>query len=525
MKSGIAISALLITPAALILFKVGALGYSPEAVVPDTVYDVNVSLSALPRRQSLFLRTWLPLSDERQTVLDERNASSPLLLTVQEIGTNRQAEWRGADLAEPIRVNYAYTIQARAWRWEIDPTLSMPSTTPAGLEQFLQSTPAIQTNSDEVVELHRRLTADETNLLSGLNRIFDYTANQVTTTDFTGSTDALTALRLREASCNGKSRLLVALLRRSNIPARLVGGLILTSGSKKTSHQWVEAYIAGHWVSFCPTNGHFASLPATYLRIYEGDEVLFSHTPEVNFGWLFRIKKRLVPSAALHRVKDHRFNVLALYDLFAKAGISLTLLQIVLMIPLGALVATFFRNVVGLQTFGTFLPALIAAAARDTGIVWGLLGFTGVIVVIAVVRAGLEGFDLLHTPKLSAMLALVVALILGISLLGIRLGLIELAHLTLFPIAILTLTAERFSLVLEERGVGHAARTLAQTLIVTAICYAFMSSLFLQTAILTFPELVAVLVGLNLWLGRWMGLRVLEFWRFRSLIFAPNAQP
>lgn len=37
------------------------------------------------------------------------------------------------------------------------------------------------------------------------------------------------------------------------------------------------------------------------------------------------------------------------------------------MLPLGALVVVLFRNVIGVPTFGTFLPALIAAAAGGRG--------------------------------------------------------------------------------------------------------------------------------------------------------------
>ncbi|MEL7219627.1 MAG: transglutaminase family protein, partial [Pseudomonadota bacterium] len=97
----------------------------------------------------------------------------------------------------------------------------------------------------------------------------------------------MTALRLGRASCNGKGRLFVALARTNGIPARLVGGVILNEGSKKTSHQWLEVLIEGRWVPFDPTNGHFATLPENYLRLYTGDHALFRHTRNINFDYLF----------------------------------------------------------------------------------------------------------------------------------------------------------------------------------------------------------------------------------------------
>ena len=51
-----------------------------------------------------------------------------------------------------------------------------------------------------------------------------------------------------------------------------------------------------------------------------------------------------------------------------------------------------------------------------------------------------------------------------------------------------------------------------------------MSNLFLQTSFLAFPELVFVIIGLNVWLGRWVGLRVFEIWRFKDLVFVENSK-
>ena len=55
--------------------------------------------------------------------------------------------------------------------------------------------------------------------------------------------------------------------------------------------------------------------------------------------------------------------------------------KILLMIPLGGLVIAFLRQVIGVKTFGTFMPVLIALAFRETGLLAGLVLF--VLVVIA----------------------------------------------------------------------------------------------------------------------------------------------
>jgi len=97
-------------------------------------------------------------------------------------------------------------------------------------------------------------------------------------------------------------------------------------------------------------------------------------------------------------------------------------------------------------------------------------------------------------------------------------GLFDLAHISLFPIAILAITAERFAIIEVEQGLREALHITSVTLLVIAACYAVMDSLFLQSMILTFPELLLVVIALNLWLGKWVGMRLLEFVRFRHII-------
>ncbi len=47
-----------------------------------------------------------------------------------------------------------------------------------------------------------------------------------------------------------------------------------------------------------------------------------------------------------------------------------------IMIPIGVLVILILRNLIGLQTLGTFTPVLIALAFRETGLQWGIALFT-----------------------------------------------------------------------------------------------------------------------------------------------------
>lgn len=499
--------------AAIASYKVMRLGYRFADVLPRAHYLVTYEMTFDGGAGDVSARVFLPASDSHQQIAEEEDESPSLHFADTILGGNRIGTWTGAGLAENSRISYKFGALTSAVRYDIARDLTVPEAYPSSISEHLKAESAIQSDHPEVRRTLATLRADRGTILERLQRIFDFTAG-LASRNFKGTTDALTALRLREASCNGKSRLFVALARSAGIPARLVGGLILESGSKRTSHQWVEVYVGGHWIPFCPTNRHFAELPSRYLVLYRGDEALFKHSADINFDYRFVIAASEVPSPKARTA----FQLLNVWALFDRLKLPFSLLGTVLMLPVGALVVVLFRNVVGVPTFGTFLPALIAAAANETGVIWGIAGLVLVIAIVALARAAVQGLGLLHSPTLAILLASVTLTLLGISLLAERLNLTALTHISLFPIAVLALSAEKFYLTLSEEGVWPAAKGVLGTVLVIVACYAVMASLALRVLMIGFPELLLLVVAANVYLGRWTGLRVSEYWRFRRLL-------
>jgi len=516
----------ILIPVTLMSYKLYVLDYTLTGLIPAVSYKVETNFELDGHGNDVSLSTYLPKSDSRQQISDERNESNSFYLTLQSDSLNRMAEWQGDNIQGRQNIRYSYSVLGKHIRYNIPKTLGIPTSYAKHFDVYLKPEPGIQVD-DPLIQhtLNKIISESNPKIFDALHAIHRYLQDKFENKNFSGFTDALTTLKLGEASCNGKGRLFVALARKLNLPARLVGGLILKSGSKRTSHQWVEVYINGHWVPFDTINDYFAEIPAHFLSLYYGDLVLFKHSSNINFQYFFKISKRLVPKGdTQEKLKASSFNITNIYSTFERVGISQNLLKILLMIPLGALVVVIFRNVIGIETFGTFLPALIAAAARETGLLWGLIGFTLIIVISSFVRKILDWVQLLHSPKMSIMLTTVVIVMLLMTIFGVHFGLFELAHITLFPIAILAITAERFAILEIEQGSLKAFKITFSTLIVISACYMVMDSLFLQSMILAFPELLFLIIALNLWLGKWIGMRLSEFYRFRKLILGKQRE-
>ena len=163
-------------------------------------------------------------------------------------------------------------------------------------------------------------------------------------------------------------------------------------------------------------------------------------------------------------------------------------LSLILLLPLGALVTSVFRTIIGIRTFGTFTPSLIALSFIFAD--WR----TGVFVFALVVASGLLGrtvldrLRLLLVPRLSVVLTLVVlCIVFSISLLDYW-RYTPSTQAVLLPMVILTMTIERFYVTTEEDGPGFAVLLLLGTILVAFCCYLVLRWRAVGNLLLAFPE-------------------------------------
>lgn len=490
------------------------------SILPASVYEYEVQLGFEGFGGNVRLAMFLPADDERQSVLEEHLESGGLAFGERSTPAGRLGEWEGEPPQGSRTVRYSAQVTTRPVRYEIPPGLGFGASGSEALRRYLDETEAIPYRHRAFRELWSRIRPGQSADLSRtLRAIFDYTHDKLESAPFKGYTDALTALRLGQASCNGKSRVFVALARLNGIPARLVGGVILESGVKRTSHQWVEAYVGGHWVPFDPLNGHFAEIPARYLRLYQGDEFLFVHTRDINFDYAFRIRPVLAVSATTETGEGAASNGwLGAVMQFIEVNRQLS--EMFLLFPLAALVVTFCRQVVGVRTFGIFLPMLVAAGCRYTGLLPGMLGFVAILGIGAAAHGYLRGMRVLVVPRIGAVITVLTVLILLAGALVAESMRSRVALLALFPVVILSFAAERLQQMTEHSRFGELIRTIAWTVLVTLFCYVVFSSVLLRAIFFRFPELLLVVLAAQLAVGRWTGIRASEYRRFLRLFRA-----
>jgi hypothetical protein len=316
------------------------------------------------------------------------------------------------------------------------------------------------------------------------------------------------------------AQFLAQLLAMRNIPAKVIHGFQVEATdtqSKAEMRPWLQVHNGTDWVTIdlrsavdgWPENFFLWSASRQPLLVID-------ETPRAQLE--FVVSRNLADAMA---VAERRLEVqnanLVNYSLLSLPLQAQGVYRTLLMVPIGAFIMLLLRNLIGVKTFGTFMPVLIALAFRETQLIAGVSLFVTVVSLGLLVRFYLERLRLLLVPRLTAVLILVVLLMALVSVVSNRLGIEVGLSVALFPMVIMAMTIERISVAWEERGPGHAIKEAVGSLIVASIAYIAMSWDKLEHFVFVFPESLLILFAITLVIGRYSGYRLSELFRFRAL--------
>jgi hypothetical protein len=495
------------------------------------------------------ITTVLPPDFRRQHIIDETFSSTELTHAVRTArdGGQRRAIWRaraGAARPQPFRIAYTFRCVTGMHR----PTAGMVQRThaldaaPSPEGRYFRPAPLVESEHPEVTALAERLVSLDDDAAQRARALFDY----VTGLPAGEAAGALDCLREGSGSDAGKSRLLVALCRNSQLAARPVSGLVLAEGTPALYH-WAEAWVENHWLPMDPAGGRFgtARLPGNYLVLQLGDQPV--HGEEARFQVRYSttdLHDSLGPEAAPPPSPAKRlWRKMSLGNLRPEEQ---GWVKFLLLLPVAALVVSIFRTVVGITTFGTFGPALLGLVCRDlTDFPWALGLFVSIMLFGWGVRRVLDRYHLLMVPRISVLLTcIVILLVVGLMLLGPYAGATH-GYVALLPLIILTHMVERFWTVETEDGTAASFKTLLGTVVV-AVVVTFVVNFDLpvnallhlfhhgpavptdvvRTTLFRYPEALGLFLAAQLLIGRYTGYRLTELFRFRDLLleeFPPGA--
>ncbi|MBI3783614.1 MAG: hypothetical protein HY270_09445 [Deltaproteobacteria bacterium] len=209
--------------------------------------------------------------------------------------------------------------------------------------------------------------------------------------------------------------------------------------------------------------------------------------------------------------------VIGAWSRAVRAQVPLQALNLILVLPVIAAIIVIVRTLIGIETFGTFSPVIVALAFLTTGLQWGLAIFAVIVSIGAAVRLLLQRARLHLVARLGILIAVVAAIMAGLTVVGASFGIGPLMNVSIFPMVIMSNVIENFTSSRAQFGTREAVRLTFNTMLLAAICYVAIETTGLQSLLLSFPELLIGAILIDVGLGKWRGLRLLEYRRFLGL--------
>lgn len=320
-----------------------------------------------------------------------------------------------------------------------------------------------------------------------------------------------------------KAQVIDLLLSIAHVPMEKVHTVRLVADTPQSPELWLRSFNGNDWLYFNPETGE-QGLPTDRLLWWTGDDNLITVDGGKKATVTFSMNNSEMNAIRLAKLTDENTDADFLeYSLYGLPLQTQQTFMIMVMIPIGVLVILVLRNLIGIQTLGTFTPVLIALAFRETQLGFGIVLFTVITALGLSLRSYLEHLKLQMLPRLSVVLTFVVVLIAAISLFSHKLGLERGLSVALFPMVILTMTIERLSITWEERGGGHAMKVAIGTLFAASLAHLLMTVPEAVYFVFTFPAVLLILVGFMLAMGRYRGYRLTELVRFKAFLKKADA--
>jgi len=492
--------------AAVMTYKVVGLGIPLVPEAPVDAFVVDLEFSADVTQPGARAHLAIP-SASTSGLVDERFAHPGATRAIRVRPGRRTLSLTADESTTRLAVSYRFGLRGAH--------ASVPDD--AASPADLAASPTVPADDPQVSGIAGDFVGSAAGDTARVRAQYDFVLDEVTS----GSGgDARQVLASRAGDAEGRVLLFVALVRSLGVSCRVVWSLPLEEGSLPRLHPWAEVFLEGRWVPVDPVRGLFGEPPPGELDLARGDlppvRVEGLGAPAVRWSvarMSAREAERAASPAAVRGLEE--FVTLDALPASRRAG-----LRVLLLVPLGALVVSLFRNVVGLPTFGTFMPVLVALALRDSPPLTGLLLLGLLVGAGLVTRWGLDRLRLLIVPRLSLLLAALVIVATLVTVVGEHVGSGPSVSIGLLPMVVLTMTVERLSLMVVEEGLPNAFKALGGTIVVSVACVALFASERLQAAVFQFPELLLLVVAALVVVGRYTGYRASEWLRFRRLAAA-----
>lgn len=220
-------------------------------------------------------------------------------------------------------------------------------------------------------------------------------------------------------------------------------------------------------------------------------------------------------------------------DLIATGNISQETVVMVLMLPVIGTILGFARHIIGIKSLGLYAPIILTYAYLELGLsssseTWigkavyglkyGLILTIVVFIVSYLTNYVTKKLRLHYFPKIALVLSTVAISIYCLLIAANAIDKYGLLNISFLPVILISTVSEQFVSIMSKKNIKAATSLAITTVLISASVFLIAIIEPFQEVLIKYPYLLLVTVVLNVLIGRFTGLRALEYVRFREIL-------
>jgi hypothetical protein len=235
-----------------------------------------------------------------------------------------------------------------------------------------------------------------------------------------------------------------------------------------------------------------------------------------------------------------------LWQILLQNGMSISevdsikhLYLLMLLLPFVATIVGISRYIIGLRSLSLYVPLFLTFIFFEMGysggtnsetdflrgLFYGLLLFGTIFIISTLLYSILKKLRMHYIPKLSIIMIGVTISLLVLLFIGAYFNRKTLVNINPFTLIVLVATTESFISVMAKKNFRYTFFIALETLFTATISYLLISWGELQNLVMRNPLVILIPILINVYVGRFIGLRLTEYWRFRKVLSHPDLTP
>ncbi|HPD61093.1 MAG TPA: UUP1 family membrane protein, partial [Thermodesulfobacteriota bacterium] len=333
-------------------YKISFLKYPILSKPVENLWTWELKIHVQGKESKHLISHFLPRTEIGQNIIREDFVSPKFYFFIGRKNGNLSIDWRSKGLASETRLFYRVTVQTKPRKFTLDLHQADEETYSPHLSRYLVITDEPESVSMEMEKFLDELVVRKQNKTERVKTIFDFISKEVKTVSFVKDKSLISAIKKRKATSAQKRKLFIQLARMAKIPARSVHGVFLEEKIRqKKLYSWAEVFLQGKWIPVDIEKQLFGQLPENVLILYRGNWPFIASPTAESFEYSYSaLKETQQTFSHFYETATLIGSTLHEWSLFSLPIENQQVFRVILMIPLGALVVTVFRNIIGINT-------------------------------------------------------------------------------------------------------------------------------------------------------------------------------